>query len=218
MRPSSGGIQAAVFAEEVADFTAANAHIAGRNVDVGTNVAIEALHEALAETHDFCVGFACRVEVRTAFCAADREARQGIFEDLFEAQEFNDAGIYVFLEAKTAFVRPDCAVKLEAVACIRMIVAGIVLPYDAEGELSFRYDQAVQQVEFFIFRMFFYNRFQRRQYFFYGLDAYFVRTPSITDSRYLFMKITSSKNLVSHKSSFYGLIIACFLPFENIVI
>ena len=94
------------------------------------------------------------------------------FEDLFEAQEFNDAGIYVFLEAKTAFVRPDCTVKLEAVACIRMIVAGIVLPYDAEGELSFRYDQAVQQVEFFIFRMFFYNRFQRRQYFFYGLDEF----------------------------------------------
>lgn len=83
--------QAAVFAEEVADFTAADAHVPSRYVDIRTDVAIESLHIALAETHDFSVGLARRVEVSPAFGAADRQAGQCVLENLFKAQEFDDA-------------------------------------------------------------------------------------------------------------------------------
>ena len=164
--------QAAIFTIKVTDFTAANAHVTSGNVDIGTNVTIESLHEALAETHDFSIGFASRIEVGTAFSAADRKTRQGILEDLFETEEFDDAGVNVLLETKAAFVGPDSAVELETVTGVRMIFAFIVLPYNAEGELAFRFNDTVEEVEFFIFRMTFYDGIQGRENFFDGLDEF----------------------------------------------
>ena len=48
-------------------------------------------HKALAESHNFTVRFAFRVEIRTAFAAADRKACQGVLENLFKTKEFDNA-------------------------------------------------------------------------------------------------------------------------------
>ena len=42
-----------VFAEEITDFAASYADVASRNILIGTDIAIELVHESLAEAHDF---------------------------------------------------------------------------------------------------------------------------------------------------------------------
>ena len=164
--------QTAVFTKEVTDFTAANAHITSRNVDIRTDVPIQGLHIALAETHDFSIGFAIRIKVCAAFSAANRKTRQRVLENLFETEELNDTGIYVFLETETAFVWPDCAVELATVTGVRMDFTVVIFPDNAECKHPFRFNHTIQEIVFFVFRMTFYNRIQRRQYFFYGLDKF----------------------------------------------
>ena len=92
---------------QVADLTAAHAHVAGGNVDVGPDVAVQGGHEALAEPHDLGVGLAGGIKVGAALAAADGQAGQGVLEDLLEAQELDDAGIHVGLEAQAALVGAD---------------------------------------------------------------------------------------------------------------
>ena len=84
---------ALVLPEQEAELAAADADIARRNVGVLAEMAIELGHEALAEAHDFVVRLALRVEVRAAFAAADGHARERVLEELFEAQELDDAEI-----------------------------------------------------------------------------------------------------------------------------
>ena len=109
-------LKSAVLAIEVTDFPCANAHIAGRNVDIGSNVAVKRLHKALAEAHDFSVRFPGGIEVRAALTAADGESGKGILEDLLEAQEFDDRGVYRGMEPQAALVGADGPVELAAVA------------------------------------------------------------------------------------------------------
>ena len=73
-----------VSAIEVADFTTANTHVAGRAVLVGTDVAPQLIHEGLAETHDFFVGLANGIEIGTALATAERQVGQAVLEDLLE--------------------------------------------------------------------------------------------------------------------------------------
>src|SRR5882762_7272476 len=73
-----------VLAEQEADLASAHADVAGGHVGVGTNVAIEFGHEALAETHDFVVALALGIEIRTTLAAAHGQRGQRILEDLFE--------------------------------------------------------------------------------------------------------------------------------------
>ena len=87
-------LQATVLAEEIADLTAADTHITGRDVAVRPDVAIERRHEALAETHDLRVGLAGRVEVGAALAAADGQAGQAVLEDLLKAQKLDDALVH----------------------------------------------------------------------------------------------------------------------------
>ena len=116
----------------------------------------------MAETHDFGIRFAGRIEVGAALAAADRKTCQSIFENLFETEELNDTGIYVRLETKAAFVGPDCTVELTAITDIRVDFALVVFPDNAESEHSFRFNNTIQDIELFIFGMFFDNRFERR--------------------------------------------------------
>ena len=97
---------ALVLTEEIANLAAADADIAGRSVDIRTDMAIEFRHEALAEVHGLIVAAAVRVEIRAALGAANRQSRQGILVDLFESQKLQDIECDARMEAQAALVRP----------------------------------------------------------------------------------------------------------------
>lgn len=129
-----------------------------------------------------------------AFSAANRKTRQRVLENLFETEELNDTGIYVFLETETAFVWPDCAVELATVTGVRMDFAVVIFPDNAECKHPFRFDHTIQEIVFFVFRMTFYNRIRDDNtsstvWTNSGSLACFVLTFSITDARYLFIKL-----------------------------
>ena len=84
-------LAALVLSEEVAYFAAAHADVAGGNVGVGANVAIELGHEGLAEVHDLVVGLALGVKVGTALAAADGQTGEAVLEHLLKAQKLDDA-------------------------------------------------------------------------------------------------------------------------------
>ena len=135
--------QPLVLAEEVADLPGAHADIAGGYVGVGPDVLEELAHEALAKTHDLSVGLSLGVEVAAALAAADGQARQGVFEDLLEAQELDDALIDRRVEPQAALVGADGAVELHPEAPVDVDLALIVLPGHPELDDPLRLYQAV---------------------------------------------------------------------------
>lgn len=86
-----------VLTVEISNFPGAHTHISRRNVRTWMQVAIELRHEGLAETPYFSIGLSLGIKVRAALTAAQRQAGQGIFEDLFKGQKleysFVDAGM-----------------------------------------------------------------------------------------------------------------------------
>src|SRR5699024_7480699 len=114
--------------EEISDFTAAHADISGRNVCICSNMSGEFCHESLAETHYFRIGFALRIEIRTAFSAAHRQSCQGILENLFKSQELQNRSIYTWMEAETAFVRSDSGIELYAVTSVYLNISIVIFP------------------------------------------------------------------------------------------
>src|SRR5690554_371603 len=99
--------QTLVLAEHVTDLACTHADITRRYVSGRTDVAVEFVHEGLTETHDLLIGAALGVEVGAALATADFQASEGVFEDLFEAEEFDDAGVYGRMKAKAALVRAE---------------------------------------------------------------------------------------------------------------
>ena len=154
------------------DFSTAYADVTSGNVNVGTDVSVQFCHECLAESHDFHIGFTVGVEVGTTFTTTDGQACQGVFEDLFEAQEFNNAGVYVGSETQTTFVGTQCRGELYSETSVYVYFTSIVNPCYSEGNLSFRFNQSFQQTHFFIFGMQFYFFFDGSEYFFYCLDKF----------------------------------------------
>ncbi len=73
---------------------------------------VQFCHKALAEAHDLAVGFALGVKVAAALAAADGQAGQGVLEDLFKAQELDDALVDRGVEPQPALVGADGAVEL----------------------------------------------------------------------------------------------------------
>lgn len=90
-------------------------------------------------------------------------ARQAVFQNLFEAQEFDDRKIDGGVEAKSALIRPDGAVELNAVAAVDMYLSLVVHPGNAEHNDSFRFHEAFEERRFFVFGMALENGFQRKQ-------------------------------------------------------
>ncbi|MPM93953.1 hypothetical protein SDC9_141095 [bioreactor metagenome] len=76
------------------------------------------------------------------------------------------------MEAKTAFVRPDCAVELHTITAIGLHAACVVHPRHPKRNRPFRLRHTFQQPEFFILRMLVHHRFQRRIYFFHRLQKF----------------------------------------------
>lgn len=133
-----------VLTEKISDFSSADTHITGRNVHIGSDIAIKFGHERLAEAHDFGIALAGRVEVRAAFCAAHGQRSERVFESLLEAQKLHGVEINVFLKTKSAFERPDCVVELHAISAIYVIYTVVIHPWNAEDDLSFGFDYAFE--------------------------------------------------------------------------
>ena len=135
-----------VLAEHVADFAAADADVSGGNVRIRADVAVEFAHERLAEHHDLMLGFPLGIEVRAALSAAHREGGQAVLEDLLESEELEDAQRHRGTEAKSALVRADGAVELDAVSVIDLDFAFVVNPRDLEGNDPFRNGDAFEDL------------------------------------------------------------------------
>ncbi len=135
---------ALVLTEHVGDLTAADAEVAGGNVGVGADVAAELGHEGLAEVHDLVVGLALGVEVGAALAAAHGKGREGVLENLLEAEELQHAEGDRGVEAQAALVGPDGGVELDAVAAVDLDLAGVVDPGHAEHDDALRLDEALE--------------------------------------------------------------------------
>ena len=109
--------------------------------------------ESLAETHHFARAAALRIEVGAALAAAHWQGGQGILEGLLESQELEDREVDRRVEADAAFVRADGRGVLDAVAAIDLDLAMVVDPGDAEHDDPLRFDQAVEQAVFGVFRV-----------------------------------------------------------------
>src|SRR5690606_14163268 len=126
---------ALVLAEQVAGLAAAHADVTGRAGAVLADVAERLGHERLAEAHDLAVGPPGRVEVRAALGTTDRHAREGVLEDLLEAEELHDPEVHRGVEAQAALERAESGVELDAKAPVDLDATGVVDPRDAEDDL-----------------------------------------------------------------------------------
>ena len=163
--------------EEVADFSAAHAHVARGDIDIGPDVTVKLGHEAVAEAHDFRVGFACGVKVAAALAAAHGKPREGVLEGLLEGEELHDGEVDIGLEAQAALVGSDGVVELDPETAVDMVDALVVRPRHAENDLSVGLDHAFEDAVFpqnlFVLRD---CRCKRFQHFTHGLHEFgFVR-------------------------------------------
>ena len=108
-------------------------------------MSVKLCHEALAECHDFAVGFALGIEIGAALAAADGKAGQGVFEDLLEAEEFDNAEVYGRVETKAALVRSDRAVELYTETIVDLDLTLVIDPRNAEEDGSLRGGQTLKQ-------------------------------------------------------------------------
>ena len=115
-------------------------------------------HERLAETHDFVVALALRIEVGTALATTHRERGQAVLEDLFEAEELEHGKRNFVTETDTALVRADSGVELHAVATVHLNVTLVIEPRYAESDHAFRFDEAVDHAVSFPRLVLFENR------------------------------------------------------------
>ncbi len=76
-----GPLDALILAVQIADLPAGHADIAGGDVHIRADVAIQLGHKGLAEAHDLSVAAAPGVKVAAALGAADGQAGQAVFEE-----------------------------------------------------------------------------------------------------------------------------------------
>ena len=164
--------QALVLAEKVTDFAAAHADVTGGNVAERADVADEFSHEGLAEAHDFSVGLALGVKVGTALAAADGQTGEAVLENLFEAEELQNALVYAGMETQAALVRSDGGVELHAVAVVHLNAALIVGPGHTEFHEAFRNDYALKNGVFLILGFLIEKRLHGEEHFFHGLQEF----------------------------------------------
>src|SRR5208337_2569362 len=138
--------QPLVLAEQETDLASAHADVAGGNVGVRSDVALQFGHEALAETHHFVVTLALGIEIAAALAAAHGQRGERVLEHLFKRQELQDAKVDRGMEAQPALVGADGAVHLDAETAVDLNVALIVEPGNAEHEDALWLDNPLQQM------------------------------------------------------------------------
>ena len=79
-----------VLPEQVADLACADPDVAGGNVGLLTEMAVQLGHERLAEAHHLTIRAASRIEVGATLTTADRHSGERVLEHLIEAQELHD--------------------------------------------------------------------------------------------------------------------------------
>jgi hypothetical protein len=137
--------KAAIHTEQVADFPAADANIAGGNVPIFTNMVVEFGHEGLTEPHDFGIGLAFGVEVSAALAAADGQTGKRVLEDLFETKEFDDAKVDGRVEAEPTLIGAKRRVELHPEAAVNLNNTLIVHPGNTEHKLSLWFAQPLNE-------------------------------------------------------------------------
>ena len=111
-------------------------------------MAIQLVHEGLAETHHLIVGATADGEVGTSLATTHRQCGQCILESLFEAQELQDAQVHGRVETQATLVRTDGAVELYAVAEVYMHLALVVSPGHTESDDALGFYDALNQLGF----------------------------------------------------------------------
>ena len=137
--------EALVLAEEEADLPPADADVAGRHVGDGADVAEQLGHERLTEPHHLVVRLTLGIEVRAPLATADHAGRQGVLEDLLEAQELEDAEVDRRMEAQTPLEGPQRAVELDAVAAVDLDGAAVVHPRHPEQDRPLRFHDPLER-------------------------------------------------------------------------
>src|SRR5690606_24753610 len=115
---------------------------------------IELGHKALTKAHHFAIAFVFGVEIRPAFGAADRHARQSVFECLFKSEEFDSAEGYRRVKAQATFIGAKGAVESDSEAAIDLHFATVILPRYTKDNLSFRLTDALDNFLLGVFRVF----------------------------------------------------------------
>src|SRR5690606_13530252 len=114
-------------------------------------VAVELLHERLAESHDLVVRFALRVKVCASLSASEWQTGECIFKNLFKSQKFEDAKVYGRVEPESAFVGADGRVHLYAVAAVYVDLSVVVGPAHPEGDHPLRLNHPLQYFQRVVF-------------------------------------------------------------------
>ena len=163
-------VELAVLTEHIANLTGTNADVAGRHIRVRTDVLIQLIHKALAESHHFPVGLTLGVKVGTALTAAHRQTGQGVLEHLLEAQELEDTQVHRGMETDAALVGTDGTVVLHTVTVVDLHLTLVIHPGYAEHNHTLRGSQPLQQsFTAILFFIHFHHRAQRFQNLFHCL-------------------------------------------------
>src|SRR3546814_19451732 len=99
----------------LADLARTTADIARGNVSIFAQMPVKLRHKRLTKAHNFRVGAAARVEIRSPLAAADRQPGQGVLEGLLEAEELDDPDVDRRMDAKAPLVRPERRVALDEI-------------------------------------------------------------------------------------------------------
>ena len=175
-----------ILSEHVAYLATAYANVACGNVLIGTDVAVELVHESLAEAHDLGSALAAGREVGTSLAAAHGQRGERVLESLLEGEELKDAEVYRFVETNAAFVRADGVVVLHTVAHVGLYVAFVVNPCHAELNQSVRNAQALNEVGFLKLGMLVVLFFDGAQHLTDGLNVFGLVRESLLQSFYNF--------------------------------
>src|SRR5699024_6479882 len=139
------------------DLAGADADVAGRNVRMLTNVAVQFGHKRLAEPHDFTFGASRGIEISSAFGTTNWHAGQGVFEYLLEPEKYHDAQVHGRVETNATFVRTTGRIELHAETAVDFDYALVVHPGDTENDLALWLDHASQNAVLDIFGMTLHN-------------------------------------------------------------
>ena len=113
---------------KITDLSCANTDITGGNVGICADVLCKLSHKALAEAHNLSVRLALRVEVGATLSSSHRKTCKRVLEALLKAEELHNGEVYGRMETKTALVRTDSGIKLNAEAAVYLYFTVIVDP------------------------------------------------------------------------------------------
>ena len=145
--------KAHVLAEQEPYLARADAYVAGGDVGVLADVAVQLPHHRLTETHDLVGAAAARAEVRATLGAPHRQAGEAVLEDLLEAQELQHALRDRGVEAQAALVGADDVAELHAPGPRGADAAPIVLPGHPERDDPVGFGEPFQDARLFVLGM-----------------------------------------------------------------